>query len=304
MKKTRRTIPSKRSYSTAVIILIAAAIALFLLKNSILDNKKDSGLEKSPSLTADIKTPAQSPAPPTGTPAADPTQSPETGAPPPATPPPGPEPTPAEEDPCQKTTTDLTQFFAHLEGQEYIKAYALNEPIQTHLTTLVAKILDTPPVNEKETADLLTVLKNASHFFRLLGRKDLSLVKDILTYEQGSVEQRLASLYLWSTLGEECRRNSTLKFQFPLAKSYEYAAFFLNTLGGQSYLARRDATLRVLTKYYCVLIVQQAVQHSLNRYNINLPYHLESVIKDIGNSDFLENQALYLETLKKIKAGL
>lgn len=194
-------------------------------------------------------------------------------------------------------------FFNHLDNQEYIKAYTQTEPTQQHLSRIITKILDNPPVNEKETADLLTVLKNAAHFFRILGLKDLSLLREILTNENSSLEQQLGSFYAWSTMGKECHNNAPVQIQFPLAKTYEYAAFFLNTLGGQSYLSRRAPAIRILTRYYCVLILDQAVRQSSNRYNLDLAYHLKAVINDINNSGFLEQQSNYLDTLQKIKAG-
>lgn len=303
MKKTNRTIPTKRSFSTAIIILISVAIALFLLKNSIFDNKKDIRDESDTSKTTiNEPLPPHPTEPATPVAASSPSSPNTTTAPPPA---PSLDIAPSSTDkPCQKIATDLKHFFDHLESQEYIKAYALNEPIQTYLNRIATKILNTPPVNVKETDDLLTVLKNASHFFRILGIKDLSLIRDILTNEHASLEQQFALLYAWSSQGKECRDHETIKFKFPLAKTYEYAAFFLNTLGGQSYLSRRDSTARVLTKYYCVLIVNQANRQSINTYDINLPYHLEALIKEISNSDFLENQSLYLDTLQAIKADL
>lgn len=69
-------------------------------------------------------------------------------------------------------------------------------------------------------------------------------------------------------------------------------------------MARRDSTVRTLAKYYCVLILDQAVKHSLNKYNIDLAYHLKSAINDIENNDFLEKTESYLATLKKIENRL
>ncbi len=296
MKKINRSIQPKRSYSTIIVLLIIAAIALFLLKNSIFDNKKNigDGNAGSPSTT---QTPNDTPPPNIDTTLT--TSSTIEALSPPPSPPESEIQTPSTS--CKKVSDDLHLFFKKLDGQEYIKAYTQNKPVQSYLEGIITKILNNPPVNEKETADILTVLKNAAHFFRLLGAKDLSLLKDILTNEQPTIEQQLALFYAWTTMGNECHNSSKIKIQLPLAKSYEYAAFFLNTLGGQSYLSRRDSTLRVLTRYYCVLILNQASQQSINKYNISLPYHLKAVVQDITNSDFLENQTLYLDTLQKIE---
>jgi hypothetical protein len=301
MRKNRNHQP-KRSYLTGLLIVLIIAIALFLLKNSIFDNKKNVAIEDTANQTKTNMSPPHK-AGQTTTPATDHIQPPATAESSPPMPP-SLDTTPPASTPCKKITANLQEFCEHLEKQDYIKAYSLNEPIQTSLNTIITKLLNNPPVNVGETADLLTVLKNAAHLYRTLGPKDLSLLKDILVHEHASLERQLASLYDWSVMDKACRDNSTIKFQLPLSKTYEYAAFFLNTLGGRSYLSRRDPEVRVLTKYYCVLIINQAIQQSMNKYNINLPYHLEAVTKEISDSDFLADQDLYLETLKKIKAGL
>jgi len=291
MKKTNRSIPAKRSYSSVIILLFIVAMALFLLKNSIFDNKKISD----DNAEIDSATQPSNTAP---TPTIDTTLTPSPTTEPTVTALETELQTPSKS--CKKVVNELHLLFKDLDNQEYIKSYTQNNPVQNDLESIITKILNNPPANEKETADILTVLKNAAHFFRILGPKDLSLLKNILTNEQPTLEQQLALLYAWSTVGKECQDSSKIKIQLPIAKTYEYAAFFLNTLGGQSYLSRRDATLRVLTRYYCVLILNQATQQSINKYDISLPYHLKAVTKEIASSDFLENQALYLDTLQKI----
>lgn len=302
MKKTNRVISSKRPQVSIVILLVIIAIALFLLKNSFLDNRKNVA-DTSTSTLPSTSQPTRQNSLPTPTPPAD---SPLTSAKhEPAQVPSVPEETTVQADTaCQKIAAELLLFCKHLDSQKYIQAYTETEPIQKHLDRIITKILDNPPVNEKETADLLTVLKNAAHLFRILGPKDLSLLREIITTESSSLEQQLAWLYAWSTAGKGCDAKAPVQAQFPLAKTYEYAAFFLNTLGGQSYLARRAPAVRVLTRYYCVLILHQAVRQSSNRYHLDLAYHLKAITNDISNSDFLENQASYLDTLQKIKAGI
>jgi hypothetical protein len=297
MRKTSRIITSKRPYITVIITLTLSAIALFLLKDSIFDNKKNSDdtTPNQPRVNQSASQNSSQKAPPSATstlapapPETAPHSPPETAL----------QPTTSS---CQKVADDLQFFFKQLDKQDYIKAYTEKEPLQNHLSNIITKMLDHPPVNEKETADLLTVLKNAAHFFRILGLKDLSLLRDILTNEHSSLEQHFASFYAWSTRGKDCPGNTSILIQLPVTKTYEYAAFFLNTLGGQSYLARRDPALRILTRYYSVLILNQACQQSINRYNIDLAYHLKAVIKEISDSDFLKNQSNYLDTLQKIK---
>jgi len=301
MKKTSRSLPSKWRIPPLILIVAvgAGAIILLLLKNSEFDNKKTTPRENTPQVQATSTTTlttSQPPAPST----------PETPPLPPA--PPEPQPHKGEtaltNASCQEISASLRALLIHLEQQPYVQAYIQGQSAQTELNRILTKLLNTPPINSNETADLLSVIRNSSHLYRVLGRKDLSFLKDIIANEHSAFEQHLATLHAWSTVDKACRDASALEIELPLAKTYEYAAFFLNTLGGQSYLSRRDATVRTLAKYYGVLIVAQAAKQSLDTYNLNLGYHLDSAINDLAHGDFLENQNLYLDRLNKIKKNL
>jgi len=288
MKKNKRTIANHRPYAYSVLVVLAIGLVVFLLKNAT-DNKQKDGVSPPPPASTQ-QTPINAP-PSTTLPSTTTTTLP-----------------PVKDDEkslanvsCQKASDDLILFAKELDKQPYIASYTDKEPSQHYLGRTLAKLLDTPPINNQETSDLLTVIKNTSHLFRVLGPKDLSLLKAILEHEQGSLEQRLASLYAWSTRGKECQDNPTLQIQLPLDKTYEYAAFFLNTLGGQSYLARRDPVIRVLIRYYCLLIVHQADRQGINSHHIDLPYHLKAITTEIASTNSLENQTLYLTTLETIK---
>ena len=295
MKKFNRAIEQKKSFPT-ILLLLLLAITLVLLKFIAFNNKKSNEFERqaqpntmAAGTTGQVPSQANT-STPSLAPSLPPTKIVEV-------PPPG------QEDSCKKTSAAILQFIQHLEQEEFIKSYTQGEPLEALLDKLANQLLSNPPINEKETADIISVVKNLTHFFRILGSKDLFLLKDILSNEQATLEQQFAVFYQWSLLANECPSTAELKFRLPIASMYEYAAFFLDTLGGRSYLARRDAPLRVLTKYYSVLIIHQAAQRSLNRYNVNLPYHLDATLKEIANSDFLENQSSYLDTLRQIKSS-
>ncbi len=199
--------------------------------------------------------------------------------------------------PCMKTSEEISSFYKHLEEQEYIKAYEIQEPIGDYINKIVIKLLNNPPVIAAETNNLLTVLKNTAHFYRVLGPKDISLIKDILTYENDDLEVLMATFYRWSQQ-QNCKSSTTL--QLPLKKMYEHAAFFLNTLGGQSYLFRRDSRLRILTRYYCTLIVDQANKENINKYNLDSANIVRSVLQEVTSTEVLEDQDLYIKTLNNL----
>jgi len=205
--------------------------------------------------------------------------------------------------PCERVSGALVDFFSYLKKQKYIAAYEIKEPLLEYSNKLVIKLLNNPPIINEGTDDLFTVLKNTAHFYRVLGHKDISLIKDILTYEQADIEHLMGIFWEWSQIGPTCDSNK-IQMNFPLPKLYEYTGFFLNTLGGQSYLFRRDSNMRVLIKYYCVLILDQAVTASINKYNIDEISTLDSVIDQIKNADGLENQEQYLANLMNIKTRI
>jgi hypothetical protein len=82
---------------------------------------------------------------------------------------------------------------------------------------------------------------------------------------------------------------------------YEYAGFFLNTLAGKSYLLRRDSKVRILTSYYCVLIVDRANDETLNRHGIDVRPHIDFLFYDIINQRVLVNKKQYLGKLVSLK---
>lgn len=221
------------------------------------------------------------------------------------TPPPAPEPMQPQEppspmvtakDPCQETADQLQAFFAHLDQQGYLARYGIKEKSEPHFVKLAAKLFAHPPVVVRETDDLFTILKNSAHFYRVMGKDNLLLVKDILTQKADGLETVMAQFYHWSELAPQCQERS-LALQLPLSGLYEYAGFFLNTLGGQSYLFRRESRVRMLVKYYSVLIVDRANDKGLNRYGIDIRDPLRSTIEEMQVSQNLTGRDSYLDTL-------
>lgn len=292
MPKTNREIQKKKSPFLIIIFIIIVAGAGFFLYKSFFTSKKvivpdeqfswENPLKEIEDLT---NQPTEKPTQPV-----EETSQPES-AQPEAIPP----------SPCERVSENLADFFSNLREQDYIKAYEIKEPLQEYSNKLIIKLLNNPPIINEETDDLFTVLKNTAHFYRVLGHKDMSLIKDMLSYEHANIEHLMGIFWEWSQIGSTCS-DTKIQMNFPLPKLYEYASFFLNTLGGQSYLFRRDSSMRVLIKYYCMLILDQAVTASINKYNIDEIYTLDSVIEDIENADTIENQKSYLANLMKIKA--
>ena len=136
-----------------------------------------------------------------------------------------------------------------------------------------------------------------AHFFKVLGPKDLLLIKDILTNERELVEPTMALFYRWSEIEPECS-DRNLNIKLPLTGLYEYAGYFINTLGGQSYLFRRALQLRLLIRYYSILIIDHTNSVDANRYGIDIRYTLDALISEMQTNGGLENRQEYLDYLE------
>lgn len=201
---------------------------------------------------------------------------------------------------CLQTTDKIFLFFEHLDRQGYIREFGLQGSSLEHFTNIIKKLMANPPVVVRETDDLFAILNNMAHFFRVLGPKDILFIKDVLIHEREIIEPTMALFYKWSEIEPTCP-GTGLDIELPLAGLYEYAGYFINTLGGQSYLFRRQPYLRLLVRYYSVLIIDRANSIDANRYGIDIRYTLDSLISEINGNENLIDKEKYLQNLAKLQ---
>jgi hypothetical protein len=201
---------------------------------------------------------------------------------------------------CLQTADKILLFFEHLGRQDYIRGYTLNGSPLDHMNGIINKLMANPPVVVRETDDLFAILNNMAHFFRVLGPKDILFIKDVLIHERELVEPTMALLYKWSEIEPDCS-DKDLNIKLPLAGLYEYAGYFINTLGGQSYLFRRALYLRLLIRYYSILVIDRTNSVNTNRYGIDIRYTLDALISEIQSNGDLENRQKYLENLLELQ---
>jgi len=197
---------------------------------------------------------------------------------------------------CDQLAGRLHTFFAHLDRQEYIQDFHLGVPAQEYFLGLATKLLNNPPVVSRESDDLYTILKNMAHFFRVIGGKNIRIIKTILDRERDTIEDVAADLFQWITDDASCRVDDFV-FHAPLDKMYEYAGFFLSSMGGRSYLFRRDSRSRLLVNYYAILLVDRANREHINRHGIDLKPLLSTTINDTDGTNQLIYKEKYLDTL-------
>nr|MBC8458753.1 hypothetical protein [Deltaproteobacteria bacterium] len=75
---------------------------------------------------------------------------------------------------------DLKEFFAYLDKKDYIRELRIGEDTFTHFKKIVRVLSLNPPVPAGEGLSYDTIIQNIYHFYRVLGFKDLRLIKLIL----------------------------------------------------------------------------------------------------------------------------
>ncbi len=191
---------------------------------------------------------------------------------------------------CKALGNRLSAFFDHLDQTPYIKEFNLDKPAEEYFKALTTKLLTNPPTVTRESDDLYTILTNTAHFFRTIGRRNILLIKGILDRESDKTEDIAADLYQWNVT-KSCS-DPVFTIQAPFKGLYNYAGFFLNTMGGRSYLFRRDSRSRLLVSYYAILIIDEANRQQENFYGLDILPLINQFIGEIQST----NQLIYKET--------
>ncbi|MCW5204506.1 hypothetical protein VU02_01030 [Desulfobulbus sp. N2] len=200
---------------------------------------------------------------------------------------------------CKEVSPVLTNFVNSLEKKEYSKEESSAQPLQEHFNALATQLVNNPPVVIHETDELYTILTNTAHFFRILGKDNMRLLRKVLKQETTDFEDVAAEIYRLSTGKEQCVSGNK-RLEIPFTAAYEYAGFFLNTLGGRSYLFRRDSGTRLLVNYYAVLILDQANKKHLNRYGLDIGEQLPWLIQEMEANNRLTQREKYLDKLYEL----
>ncbi len=193
----------------------------------------------------------------------------------------------------------IKAFFTYLDEQDYVQAYELKGGTYQQFQQVINKLSENLPSVTAETASLYNLYRNMAHFFRVLGKKRVHLIRDILQNEAEILESVMQTFYQWliHPPGKEAKMNRPT-----LNVMYAYSGFFLNTLAGKSYLLRRDSKIRRLTTYYAVLIIDKANDENLNSNGIDIRPHIDFLINDIQSQIGLIHQKQYLIQLEQLGA--
>ncbi len=196
--------------------------------------------------------------------------------------------------PIEDVERRIAGFFVELDKQEYIKKFHFQKNSYDEYEDIIEKLSKKEPLLTNETSSLYNMFLNMAHFYRVLGKEKISLIKDILANED--IEPVMRDFYLWYTYDGKDRKK--IKGRPSQQVLYQYAGFFLNTIGGRNYLMRRNAKIRILTSYYSLLILDRANDLKQNPNGIDIRPYLRLVFSDLsGKSGFV----FYSEYMKNLK---
>jgi len=206
---------------------------------------------------------------------------------------------PVEEDSCQKIENQIIEFFKYLDKKSYIQQIEAGIDTHVRFKELIKTLSARPPVPAGETVASQILTGNIFYFFRLLDKKDLRLIREVIRNESDTMEINLELFHKWVMLGERCPDREQIRP--PLDVLYRYAGFFLNTIGGKAYLFRRPMGVRLLVSYYSLLIIHEADKRGKNIYGIDIFPEIAPLAKEMSVFQDFHFQSEYIHQLTRLQ---
>ena len=200
---------------------------------------------------------------------------------------------------CEELEDSLRAFCQYLDAGETFRSQKTHRDSWALFTSILESLERRPPVMSAEAYRPSVIVENSFYFFRLLGKEKIDILREVIKFESDLAEPLMGIIYYWLMTGRSCDKlpspSSALKFM------YNYAGFFLNTLGGHSYLYRQDSRIRLLTVYYSILVMHEANMRELNEVGFDLRFFLPHIFQEIQNRNDLLYAEDYLQTLTNLQ---
>lgn len=200
---------------------------------------------------------------------------------------------------CEELENSLRAFCQYLDAGETFRSQKTHRDSWALFTSILESLVRRPPVMSAEAYRPSVIVENSFYFFRLLGKEKIDILREVIKFESDLAEPLMGIIYYWLMSGRSCDKlpspSSALKFM------YNYAGFFLNTLGGHSYLYRQDSRIRLLTVYYSILVMHEANMRELNEVGFDLRFFLPHIFQEIQSRNDLLYAEDYLQTLTNLQ---
>jgi len=204
-----------------------------------------------------------------------------------------------DENYCTKIQKNIDKFFLYLDQKKYIQNVIPETNTYTLFKGILKRLAARPPIPAGEGKDYKILVQNMYHFFRVLGQKDLGLIREVIKNENDTMENSLEMFYTWVMLGDNCPDPEGLRPSMKVL--YRYAGFFLNSTGGRAYLFRRSVGVRLMATYYCILIIHEADKEGENSYGIDILPFIGPLRQEITIYPDFQFQKEYIDKLNQIE---
>lgn len=205
----------------------------------------------------------------------------------------------SEEDHCKRVENGILDFFQYLDNKDYIKRFKGGKGTYDHFKSMIRKLSSRAPIPAGEGIDSRMMAKNIFYLFRVLDKNDLRLIKAILGNEADTLDINMDMFYNWLMMGDRCPNLDGLRPSPDVL--YQYAGFFMNTIGGRAYLFRRQLEVRLLVTYYSLLIVHEADKRGKNIYGIDVFPEIARLTKELSYYPDFHFQADYIDQMTRLQ---
>ena len=204
-----------------------------------------------------------------------------------------------DEEDCAKIKKNMAEFFHYLDQTEYFQHLNPKMDVYARFKGILKRSTEWPPIPAGEGTDPSIMIRNVYHLSRTLSKEDIHLIREVLRNEKGSMEINLNILFKWLNVDDHCPDPEGLRPTMEVL--YQYAGFFLNTIGGRAYLFRRSPDFRLLTSYYCLIIVHEADKRGKNNYGIDILPFIAPLREEIIHYPDFQFGSEYINTLNNIE---
>ena len=195
---------------------------------------------------------------------------------------------------CKEARQNILDFLSYLNEKGYLQRYLKGEDIKIHLRSILEKLSKNLPDTQGERMRSEIMISNIYHLFRSLTNEDVGMIKEIIKHESHELEYVMRWYYVWLISQDRC--SDTFNILPSMKMVHTYACYFLNTIGGRSYLFRRSTPVRLLLTYYCVIIVHDMAKRRKDIYY----FTAKELIDELKRFPELKFQRYYISRLKKI----
>jgi hypothetical protein len=198
----------------------------------------------------------------------------------------------------REAASRLAAFLDYLDGRDYMQPYLGQTNSRALFEEALTRLSEDIPLIHDEKRDLESLLRNLAHFYRVLQKDSTRMIAAILSREADIMEPVLVDAMIWLKA-----ESAVEELPPPPDKEvlYGYAAYFLETLGGKTYLIRRGAKIRALATFYSVQILDMANDQGINVYGVDIRPHLDIALNNIQSQQGLMFKQDYLETLAELQ---